>query len=37
VETIYTKIPNPYPEKWKGIPIISGVLRKGKSSLGIER
>jgi hypothetical protein len=30
VEKIYTKVPNPYPEKWKAISINSGVLREGK-------
>jgi hypothetical protein len=30
VERIYTKVPNPYPEKWKGISAILGVLGEGK-------
>jgi hypothetical protein len=37
VEKIYTKVPNPYADKRKGISIISGVFGKGKSSLGIEK
>jgi hypothetical protein len=29
-EKIYTKVPNPYAERRKGISIISGMLRRGK-------
>ena len=32
VEKIYTKVPNPYPEKWKEISIISRVFGEGKDN-----